>query len=254
MVKNDDSDPIKETSGNGLFDSLHSFEKNDEYEIEKEIKEYEDAYKKISEKRNINNSSNVNDIYARRIQNHNDLNTRDLAFERKFATVVCIIVVVIFFSIVGVILNIWWDFNGDDYKKIQSATALEQVEVEDDYSDLIYARLKSINFVDKGAMPTVYKYGGYDGFYYCKHSINDLRFNTPTSIFEVKYEALPQDDIRLYKAALERRGFTNVGYFEDGEIMLKSIDEKSFLFAIVSESFAIYGAGNGDYNITFDLK
>ena len=31
---------------------------------------------------------------------------------------------------------------------IQSATALEQVEVEDDYSDLIYARLKSINFVD----------------------------------------------------------------------------------------------------------
>ena len=249
MKKYDDSDPIKEVNGNGLFNSLHSFEKNDEYEVEKEIKEYEEAYKKVNETNNINNNRYINNTY-----NYNKGNNRDLEFERKVTSTISVIVVLMFIAIVGVMSEVFNNLHGVDYKKMTSAPKLEQVEVENDYSDLIYARLTSVDFADKGTVPTVYKYGAYDGFYYCKHSVNDLRFNTPTSIFEVKYEALPQDDIRLYKAALKRRGYINVGEFGDGEIMLKNIDENSFLFAIISESFAIYGYGTGDYNITFDLK
>ena len=88
MKKYDDSDPIKEVNGNGLFNSLHSFEKNDEYEVEKEIKEYEEAYKKVNETNNINNNRYINNTY-----NYNKGNNRDLEFERKVTSTISVIVV-----------------------------------------------------------------------------------------------------------------------------------------------------------------
>lgn len=115
MVKNNDSDPIKEVNGNGLFNSLHSFEKNDEYEVEKEIKEYEEAYKKVNETNNINNNRYINNTYNTNTYNYDKGNNRDLEFERKVTSTISAIVVLMFIAIVGVMSEVFNNLHGVDY-------------------------------------------------------------------------------------------------------------------------------------------
>ena len=235
--KDKNDEPIYEVKGAGIFDKINGFEFNDEYEIEKRKKESENTYKKfngLSESQKIDVSNSFLKIYLRLI--------------KVFISVVIGVTVIKAFMEHYMVVN---DKLKERLEEMNTQNivqnSIQNITDEEyylDYSNEIYAKADTITFGEYGTIPTVVKYGGYDGYYDWGHELNDPRFKGNTSIYEIKYEALPNLDIFNYTRALERRNYKIVGQFEGEDIYLLEVDTNKFLFVII----------NGDYKITFNLK
>ena len=245
--KDKNDEPIYEVKGAGIFDKINGFEFNDEYEVEKRKSKSENTYKKfngLSESQKIDVSNSFLKIYLRLIK--------------------VFISVVVGFTVIKAFMEHYMVVNDKLKERLEEMNtqnivqnSIQNITDEEyylDYSNEIYAKADTITFGEYGTIPTVVKYGGYDGYYDWGHELNDPRFKGNTSIYEIKYEALPNLDIFNYTRALERRNYKIVGQFEGEDIYLLEVDTNKFLFVIICEDYAIYGAGNGDYKTTFNLK
>lgn len=259
--KNYDDDPIYEVKGASIFDKINGFEFNDEYEADKRKLENENTYKKID----VNEEINVTDYKNfNRLSESQKIDVSNSFLKIYLRIIKVFISVIIAFTVIKAFMEHYMKA-GDEFKeRLEERTTQNTVQTSNqnvtkkqndyDFSHEAYALTDSISFIDYGTVPTVAKYGSYEGYYEWGPKENDSRFNGNTSIYEVKYEALPSLDIFNYTRALERRHYKIVGQFEGEDIYLLEVDTNKFLFVIICEDYAIYGAGNGDYKITFNLK
>lgn len=268
-MRNDNDDPIKEL--NGIFDKLNSYENENKYEYEKKIDSNDineriliynlnnKEEKKFSEEINGTDYTNFN-----RLSESQKIDVSNSFLKIYLRIIKVFISVVIAFTVIKAFMEHYMIVEDKFKERIEERATQNTVQTSNqnttekqnnyDYSHEAYALTDSISFIDYGTVPTVAKYGSYDGYYEWGPKENDSRFNGNTSIYEVKYEALPSLDIFNYTRALERRNYKIVGQFEGEDIYLLEVDTNKFLFVIICEDYAIYGAGNGDYKTTFNLK
>lgn len=260
-----DDDPIYEVKESSVFDKINGFERNDEYEVKKRKKESENEYNKTKVTYTVNEEIKFTDY-----KNFNNLSeSQKINLSNSFLKIYLRMIKLVISVIIGVTV-IWAfmdyymeanDISEENLEKKNSQNTVQtstqntmEKQYNHDFSREVYAMIDSISFGDYGTIPTVVKYGSYDGYYEWGPKENDPRFNGYTTIYEVKYEALPNLDIFNYKRALERRSYSVVGEFEGEDIYLHEVDTNKFLFVIICEDYAIYGAGNGDYKTVFNLK
>lgn len=262
--KNYDDDPIYEVKESSIFDKINGFEFNDEYEVEKRKSKNENTYKKIdityddNEEINVTDHKKFNKISESQKMNYDSFSKFYLTIFKVFISVF------IGVAVIQAFMEHYMVADDELKERLEEKNTQNTVQISNqnvtekqykyDFSQEVFALIESVSFGEYGTIPTVAKYGNYEGYYEWGPKENDSRFKGNTSIYEVKYEALPYLDIFNYTRALERRRYKIVGQFEGEDIYLLEVGTNKFLFVIICEDYAIYGAGNGDYKTTFNLK
>ena len=257
MNKYDDNNPIQENDGS-IFLKLKRFEENDEYDFEKEVKDYMNS-RKVSNINNENKNSNNSNYYSTtKFYDSNYISTANLNSLKKILKLLGFLFLIWIIVRLGFFLFIF-NFIGENHdvgiKKtemtFEKSLGSETPELNDDMDNVQFSRVPTITFDKAGSIPTLYKYDKNTKANWCDFTKLDPRFNGKANTVQVNYDTIPISSKEKLIKGLEDKYYQFVNSYPTGDLYAINTSSGYYLFVLISSNNIIYGAAYGDYHKIF---
>ncbi len=249
MSRYENDDPIQEVSKGGFFSRLKRFEDDEEYNSTKREKMY------------INNSFNNTNL--KNYYSETNLNNSSVSTATSFLSI-GILLVIIFgcflpIYIAVIISENMFDANANvPERKIampfETSLGTKNPILDDEYDNVLFAKLEFIDFKNAGSIPTLYKYDKNTSANWCNYTELDHRFTFNVNTIQFNYENIPQGSKYNLTQGLINRHYELVNNYPTGELYAINRGNGYFTFVLVSSNDIIYGAAQGNYEDVFNVK
>ena len=245
-------DPIQEVGRRGVFRRLHSFEEDDEYNYEKEMKEYQRSISSM-QNRNLNININSNSSLNRNQAYPNE------QLSKMTVNFILILTVLIFILPFLMVIYMTTDITetispSETYVKplsIEKSLGSEIPELNDELDLLAFYKLTSIKFDEAGSIIALYTFDKRTVANWCNFTENDERFNGKANTLHINYDAIPIYSKEKLINGLMLRDFEYVKEYPTGSVYAINKDNGYSLFVLISENDIIYGVSGGRYQDLF---
>lgn len=239
-------DPIQEVGRRGIFRRLHSFEEDDEYNYEKEMKEYKKSFSN-TQNRYINTNVNTNQLYP-----DEQLSKMAVNFTVFLIILICVLP---FLAIIYITTDITETISpSKTYVKplaIEKSLGSEMPDLTDEFDLLVFYKLTSIKFDEAGSIIALYAFDKKTVANWCNFTENDERFNGMANTLHINYDAIPVYSKEKLINGLMLRDFEYVKEYPTGSVYAINKDNGYSLFVLISENDIIYGVSGGRYQDLF---
>lgn len=239
-------DPIQEVGRRGIFRRLHSFEEDDEYNYEKEMKEYKKSFSN-TQNRYINTNVNTNQLYP-----DEQLSKMAVNFTVFLIILICVLP---FLAIIYITTDITETISpSKTYVKplaIEKSLGSEMPDLTDEFDLLVFYKLTSIKFDEAGSIIALYAFDKKTVANWCNFTENDERFNGMANTLHINYDSIPVYSKEKLINGLTLRDFEYVKEYPTGSVYAINKDNGYSLFVLISENDIIYGVSGGRYQDLF---
>ncbi|MBR3614913.1 MAG: hypothetical protein IKL55_07035 [Clostridia bacterium] len=256
MNKYDDNNPIQENDGS-IFLKLKRFEENDEYDFEKQEKDYMNSIKESSRNNENKNSNNSNYYSTTKFYDSNYVsaaNLNSLKTFLKLSGILFLIWIIIRFVFFLSIFSIGENHDVGIKKTemtFEKSLGSETPELNDDMDNVQFSRVPTITFDKAGSIPTLYKYDKNTKANWCDFTKLDPRFNGKANTVQVNYDTIPISSKEKLIKGLEDKYYQFVNSYPTGDLYAINTSSGYYLFVLISSNNIIYGAAYGDYHKIF---